>query len=173
MAVSPFNSQYSGRFANTRQKQIVGMWLRLVKCYNLAMRMVRDSLRDEITLPQFDVLSQLSRMPDGLTFSQLSKLLLVTAGNLTGIIDRLEAQGLVKREQNPKDRRETFIKLTTEGRKLSDELIPKHENDIVQIFGGITDPQLETLRLALGELRSHLEALDAKNATRESLEPKP
>src|SRR5687768_17047 len=93
----------------------VGLWIRLARCYNLAMRDLSHGLRDECTMPQFDVLAQLERSPEGLTFSALSEQLLVTAGNLTGIVDRLEKKSLAQRETNPKDRRQTFIKLTDKG----------------------------------------------------------
>lgn len=141
------------------EKALIGMWLRLAKCYNLALRDVRASLRDACTLPQFDVLSQLKRSDErGLTFSELSRLLLVTAGNLTGIIDRLEEQGLVRRETNPEDRRETFIKLTDKGRDYATEIIPKHERDLVRIFSGLKPQTVEDLRNGLAELRKHLDA---------------
>ena len=63
----------------------VGLWIRLARCYNLAFRELRSGLREECTMPQFDVLAQLERSPEGLTFSAISEKLLVTAGNLTGI----------------------------------------------------------------------------------------
>lgn len=140
------------------ERAVIGMWLRLAKCYNLALREVRASLKDECTLPQFDVLSQLKRSePTGLTFSELSKKLLVTAGNLTGIIDRLEQQGLVRRETNPKDRRETFIKLTAKGLDTCSEIIPQHERDLIKIFSGLKPEVVDTLRVNLAELRKHLD----------------
>ena len=137
---------------------MIGMWLRMAKCYNLALREVRASLKDDCTLPQFDVLSQLKRAEvTGLTFSELSRKLLVTAGNLTGIIDRLEQQGLVRRETNPKDRRETFIKLTPAGSDTCAEIIPRHERDLIKIFSGLKPEVVESLRTGLAELRKHLD----------------
>lgn len=140
------------------ERALVGMWLRLAKCYNLALREVRATLKEERTLPQFDVLSQLKRSEaTGLTFSELSKKLLVTAGNLTGIIDRLEQQGLVRREINPKDRRETFIKLTPKGQETCAEIIPQHERDLVKIFSGLKPETVDMLRVGLADLRKHLD----------------
>lgn len=140
------------------ERSLIGMWLRLAKCYNLALREVRASLNDQCTLPQFDVLSQLKRSEvTGLTFSELSRKLLVTAGNLTGIIDRLEQQGLVRRETNPRDRRETFIKLTPKGQDTCAEIIPRHERDLVKIFDGLKPETVELLRTGLAELRKHLD----------------
>lgn len=134
----------------------VGLWLRLARCYNLAMRELRSGLREECTMPQFDVLAQLERSPEGLTFSALSEKLLVTAGNLTGIVDRLEKQGLARRETNPADRRQTFIKLTDKGREYCDKIIPQHTHDIAKLFGGLTDNTVQNLRSDLEQLSTLL-----------------
>ena len=140
------------------QKARVGMWLRTARCYNLAMKALRATLRDECTMPQFDILAQIARHEDGLTFSELSRLLLVTAGNLTGIVDRLEKQQFVYRQTNPKDRRQTFIKLTEQGRVYCDEIIPQHERDIAELFGGLSDQTVMSLREGLGAMAELLRA---------------
>ena len=134
----------------------VGLWIRLARCYNLAMRDLRTGLRDECTMPQFDVLAQLERSPEGLTFSTLSEKLLVTAGNLTGIVDRLEKQALVKRETNPKDRRQTFIRLTDQGREYCDKIIPQHTHEIAKLFSGLNDNTVQNLRSDLDQLAALL-----------------
>jgi DNA-binding MarR family transcriptional regulator len=138
----------------------VGLWIRLARCYNLAMRDLRAGLRDECTMPQFDVLAQLERSPEGLTFSALSEKLLVTAGNLTGIVDRLEKQGLAFRETNPKDRRQTFIKLTDKGREYCDKIIPQHTQEISRLLGGLSENTVQNLR---GDLDQLAALLDGKN----------
>ncbi|MBZ0136576.1 MAG: MarR family transcriptional regulator [Planctomycetes bacterium] len=121
------------------------------------MRDLRAGLRAECTMPQFDVLAQLERSPDGLTFSALSEKLLVTAGNLTGIVDRLEKQELVRRETNPKDRRQTFIKLTDKGREYCAKVIPQHTQDIARLLGGLTDNTVQNLRADLDKLAALLD----------------
>jgi DNA-binding MarR family transcriptional regulator len=135
----------------------VGLWIRLARCYNLAMRDLRQGLRDECTMPQFDVLAQLERSPDGLTFSALSEHLLVTAGNLTGIVDRLEKQGLAIRETNPKDRRQTFIKLTDKGREYCNKVIPQHTHEIAKMLSGLNDNTVQNLRSDLDRLAALLD----------------
>lgn len=137
----------------------VGMWLRLVRCYNLALRELSGKLRADCTIPQFDVLAQIRRSPEGLTFSALSEKLLVTAGNLTGIVDRLEKRGLARREVNPKDRRQTYIKLTPAGEKYCDEIIPRHEQQIIELFARLNDNTVQNLRTDLDALA---QALDGK-----------
>lgn len=139
------------------QRARIGLWIRLARCYNLAMRDLRAGLRNECTMPQFDVLAQLNRSSEGLTFSALSERLLVTAGNLTGIVDRLETQGLVRREVNPSDRRQTFIKLTDEGRAYCRRVIPAHEREISNLFGGLSDNTVNNLRADLEQAINSLE----------------
>lgn len=107
-------------------------------------------------MPQFDVLAQLERSPEGLTFSALSEKLLVTAGNLTGIVDRLEKQGLARRETNPADRRQTFIRLTDKGREYCDKIIPQHTHDVAKLFGGLSDNTVQNLRSDLEQLSTLL-----------------
>lgn len=136
----------------------VGMWIRLARCYNLAMRDLRSGLRDECTMPQFDVLAQLSRADDGLTFSALSEKLLVTAGNLTGIVDRLEKLELVRRETNPRDRRQIFIRLTPRGKDYCAKVIPEHERQIVKLFSGLSENDVQNLRGDLDRMAALFEA---------------
>ncbi len=86
-------------------------------------------------MPQFDVLAELARAPEqGFTFVELSRLLLVTSGNLTGIIDRLEDEGLVKREPELSDRRVTRMRLTPAGRRRMEEILPLHAADVGQML---------------------------------------
>ncbi|MCC6464288.1 MAG: MarR family transcriptional regulator [Planctomycetes bacterium] len=134
-----------GTLAPTERAR-VGMWIRMARAYNLAMRELRAGLREECTMPQFDVLAQLRRTPEGLTFSALSEKLLVTAGNLTGIVDRLEKQGLCRRETNPKDRRQIFIRLTEAGHKYADSIVPRHEQDIVRLFKDLPENTVQNMR---------------------------
>ena len=96
----------------------VSTWLRLLHGYALIERELRRAVAEHCTFPQFDVLSQLDREPAGLTFVELSRRLLVTAGNLTGIVDRLHAEGLVRRAVHPADRRAFRLTLTPKGRRL-------------------------------------------------------
>ncbi|MHC4840327.1 MAG: MarR family winged helix-turn-helix transcriptional regulator [Planctomycetota bacterium] len=153
------NSMDTGRYRtpkagelSTAERARVGMWIRLARCSNLALRELRAKLRDDCTMPQFDVLAQLCRDEQGLTFSALSERLLVTAGNLTGIVDRLEKQGFVRRETNPQDRRQTFIRVTDKGQEYADFIIPRHEQDIIELFKDMPDNTVMNLRSDLDQL---------------------
>mgnify|MGYP005847298683 CR=1 FL=1 len=140
------------------EKVAVGTWLRLLKCYNLIYKELRERLFDtDLTLPQLDMLIQLGRVQDGLPVVELSRRMLVTAGNVTGIVDRLEEKGLVIRVRQREDRRVTKVKLTDEGWKLLKEMIPRHEEDIDEIFSVLSREELLELRALLDKLRVALE----------------
>ena len=82
------------------------LWLRLLTCTTLIENEVRRRLRDnfDITLPRFDLLAQLDRAPDGMTLGELSQRMMVSNGNITGLVDRLVGQGLIRRRPVPNDR---------------------------------------------------------------------
>ena len=136
--------------------------LRLARCRNLMMREMRRSVeRWNLTMPQFDVLAELARAPEqGFTFVELSRLLLVTSGNLTGIIDRLEEDGLVKREPERTDRRVTRMRLTALGKKRMDDILPLHAADVAQMLSVMPRERLALLNDLLGELRDGLHTQD-------------
>lgn len=133
-----------------------GTWIRLMKTYNLILRRIRRAM-PECTLAQFDVLAQLERRPDGISFRELSQELLVTAGNLTGIVDRLEREGLVVRSLAPHDRRSFLLHLTDTGRALAKRLIAKHRRDLEVAMGILSEQELIQLRDLLEKLQHGLE----------------
>ncbi len=108
----------------------VSVWVRLLKAHGLVLRELRRRVPDALTLPQFDVLVQLHRHPEGMTSRQLTRELLVTAGNVTGLVDRLEALGLVERRPVPEDRRAMRVALTGRGRRVARRAIPRHRRDV-------------------------------------------
>ena len=133
--------------------------LRIATCYNLLMREARQRVRSRwsLTLPQFDVLAELARADArGFTFVELSRLLLVTSGNLTGIVDRLEEQGLVRRTPEPRDRRVIRVALTDKGRRMTERMLPVHAADIDDIVSFMPRPLLAQLNALLGTLRDGL-----------------
>jgi DNA-binding MarR family transcriptional regulator len=146
--------------ASARTRLPLQVHLRLARCRNLMMREMRRSVeRWNLTMPQFDVLAELARAPEkGFTFVELSRLLLVTSGNLTGIIDRLEADGLVKREAEITDRRVTRMRLTALGKRRMDEILPLHGADVAQTLSVMPRERLALLNELLGELRDGLHA---------------
>lgn len=106
-----------------------------------------------LTPPQFDVICTLGNT-SGMFMNQLAEKTLVTKGTLTGIVDRLEQKGLVRREVPPENRRCFLIVLTPEGEQLFDQVFPKHIAYLKQRFDRLTPTELEEIQSALGRLKS-------------------
>lgn len=131
------------------------VWLRLLTCSNMIEHAVRRGLREEfgVTLPRFDLMSQLDRAPDGLTMGELSRRLMVTNGNVTGMIDRLVSEGLVERHQAPHDRRSQFVRLTPAGRQAFGDMVQAHLGFVNARFKGTSRQDLRQLYELLGRLK--------------------
>jgi DNA-binding MarR family transcriptional regulator len=144
------------------------VWFRLLTCATIIERSVRQGLREEfgITLPKFDLLSQLDRAGEGLTMGELSRRLMVTNGNVTGLIDRLVTEGLVVRQPSPHDRRAQVVRLTPAGKQAFDSMIPKHQDFIAERFQGISRAELAELHRLLGKLKTSFEALVGEDEKR-------
>ena len=120
-------------------KQRLRLWVRMLRATKLIENEVRDHLRKEFdtTLPRFDVMAALERTDGGLTMSELSKELMVSNGNVTGIIDRLAKDGLVVRIAIVGDRRSTRVKLTSDGKTFFGELAKSHEARVDELFSEV------------------------------------
>ena len=134
------------------------LWLRLLTCTHLVETHVRKALAKEFktTLPRFDLMAQLERAPHGLQMGELSRRMLVTGGNVTGIVDQLERSGLIVRTEDPADRRAYLVKLTKEGRRLFALMAAEHETWIVKLFSGIPKREQRALHESLSRLRGQL-----------------
>ncbi|MCZ6586497.1 MAG: MarR family transcriptional regulator [Alphaproteobacteria bacterium] len=134
------------------------VWLRLLTCSTLIERRVRQRLREQfdITLPRFDLLAQLDRAPDGLTMGALSRRLMVSNGNVTGLIDRLVAEDLVERQPAPGDRRAQLVRLTQDGKRAFDRMTPAHAAWIRELFASLDRKAQITLFESLAELKTSL-----------------
>ncbi len=131
------------------------VWLRLLTCANLIETRVRAGLREAfgVTLPRFDVLAQLDRAPDGLTMGELSDRLMVSNGNVTGLVDRLVEEGLVARAPSAQDRRQSRVKLTSAGKRAFDAMTPQHERWIDDLFAGLSRQDMAQLLDLLAKLK--------------------
>ncbi len=147
------------RETSPKNRMPLRVHLRLATCRNLLMRESRAiATRWDLTLPQFDVLAELARnnSPGGFTFAQLSRLLLVTSGNLTGIVDRLEEQDLVRREPDKTDRRIVRVRLTEKGLDLTSRILPRHADEIHRALSFMPREALAQLSDLLDQLRGGL-----------------
>ena len=146
------------------ERATVGTWLRMLACTNLIEGRVRAKLREKFatTLPRFDLLAQLdaaaAESPKGLTMSELSRRLMVTNGNLTGLVDRLVREGLVARNVSPPDRRAQIVSLTPAGKKALDSMVPYHAEWVRDMFGGLDDAERRQLHALLGRLKRSAQA---------------
>ncbi|GIW07614.1 MAG: hypothetical protein KatS3mg060_2419 [Dehalococcoidia bacterium] len=140
---------FRARWTTATVPASIAAWLRLLRVVKRIQRLESASLdRWGLTLPQFDVLAQLAAR-DGVSQQTLADRLLVTKGNVCGVLDRLEARGLVARRPDPNDRRANLVVLTPAGRRLARRVVPEHEALIVRLLGGLAgDDQRELLRLA-------------------------
>lgn len=134
------------------------LWLRMLSCTNLIERHIRQKLQSKFdtTLPRFDLLAQLERAPEGLRMSELSQRLMVTGGNVTGVTDGLEKEGLVVRVVDSADRRVSRVTLTAEGRRQFNRMAREHEQWIVDLFEGLSAKDKRQLIDLLGALKQRV-----------------
>ena len=146
--------------------QALRIWLRLLSCTSRVEGVVRQRLRRDFatTLPRFDLLAQLERHPDGLAMRELSERLMVTGGNITGITDQLETEGLVVRAAHASDRRSFSVKLTPAGRRQFKRMASTHEQWIVELLAGWTAEEQAQVYGLLAGLKSHLGGLETAAA---------
>ena len=133
------------------------IWLRLLTCTQLIERRVRSGLREEFatTLPRFDLMAQLERHREGLRMNELSRLLMVTGGNITAIVDQLEKEGQVERLDDSADRRAFRIRLTRSGEKSFLEMARAHEQWVVELLSGLSRKEHDELLKLLAKLKQH------------------
>lgn len=135
------------------------LWLRLLSCTNLVEAPLRTRLREQFdgtSLPRFDLMAQLERHPQGLKMRELSRRLMVTGGNVTGLTDKLVAEGLVERRDDPLDGRAWTVQLTPEGRRQFKAMARAHEAWVVELLGALPPHKQAQLYELLGELKGGL-----------------
>ena len=137
-------------------KDELRLWLRLFTCKEVIESEVRRRLRDtfEITLPRFDLLAQLERTPKGMTLGELSQRMMVSNGNVTGVVDRLVEQGLISRRPSPKDRRAQIVSLTAAGQKFFRAMARTNGDWIGEIFADLSGDDIESLMRLLGKTKA-------------------
>lgn len=139
-----------------RSKEAIRTWLRLLSCETVIEQQLRSLLRNQfsVTLPQFDVLSELERAGTQMTMSELSNKLMVSNGNVTGVIDRLEKNGYVTRTRAEHDRRVQFIGLTEKGLREFDEMANSHEAWLSELLSELSLNDMSSLQNLLLKTRN-------------------
>lgn len=143
---------------NDQNHRPLRLWLRLLTCTNMIENKLRNHLRKEFgcTLPRFDMLAQLQKNPEGLSMGELSQLMMVSAGNVTGISNQLEKEGLIERKISAKDRRSYRVSLTDAGLKQIQKMTDSYESCLSEIFTQISEEGTDTAIQMLGKLKQHI-----------------
>lgn len=162
---SVFPSQVD-RAPASESKERLRLWLRILKLSTIIEGELRERLRTEFstTLPRFDVLAALYRDEQGLRMSELSKVLRVSNGNVTMIIDRLVDDGHVERVPVKNDRRAMVVRLTEQGREHFLEMAVEHEQWVDEMLGGLQGSEIAELRKLLDDALTGVETARESNA---------
>jgi DNA-binding MarR family transcriptional regulator len=145
---SPSSAEPGGALA-------VRAWVRVLAVQKRALAAIRDDLEREMTMPRFDLLANLCHT-DGQTLVALSRSMLVTAGNITGLVDRASRDGMVERRADPGDRRAWRVHVTPKGQRAFREAERRHAAKVAKIFAGLSPGEIETLIRLLDKLRGTL-----------------
>lgn len=134
----------------------------LAECYQAFERHAAANIRCRtgLTPAQFDIIATLGNTP-GMSFKELGEKTLITKGTLTGVVDRLEASGLVVRTIQQEDRRSTIVRLTDAGEKEFERVFTPHIAHCKQPFEDYSDEDFTRLEEELRKLRRHLQAAGA------------
>lgn len=138
----------------------VRLWLRMLICVSLMEQEIRARLRTTfgITIARFEVLAQLYRVETGLAMKELSACLMVSKGNVTGLIDRMQDAGLIERRRDPTDGRAQIVSLTAKGRKLFDTMRPLHNQWFRDMMRGLARRDMKLLHDLLQALKVNLQS---------------
>ncbi|MFC3217427.1 MarR family winged helix-turn-helix transcriptional regulator [Tianweitania populi] len=131
------------------------LWLRLLTCTTLIETEIRRGLREEFdfTLPRFDLLAQLERAENGMVLGEISKRMMVSAGNLTALVERLVESGHITRTTSPSDRRVQIVTLTPFGHSAFGEMAERHRAWLNNLFSGVSAEERDVLLAALAKLK--------------------
>ena len=141
-------------------RQDIRVLLRLLSCSMTIEKRLRRRFIEQFdtTLPRFDVLAALERNPDGVTMSELSRLLLVSNGNVTALVRQLESDGYIRAEVPPEDKRRMIVMLTAKGREHFKLLAQAHHKWIGGMFSRMSPAEMQTLYSLLATLKTSLAA---------------
>ncbi len=134
-------------------------WLQVVRCYQKTSQHLAMLLRPlDLTVAQHDVLANLY-VEDGVSQQSLAQRLLVSKGNVTGLLNRLAERGLVERRSDPEDLRSNRIYLTETGRSLSSEALAIQGELVVSMMGGLSQEEQKLLQKLVRRIEAQVERL--------------
>ena len=143
----------------TNSKEILRLWLRMLVTTTRVEQQLKRLLREkfDITLAQFDLMAELARAGKPKTMSEISQMLMVSNGNVTGVVDRLSKEGLVARLPLEGDRRAYLLALTPEGKKKFKKMAAAHEGWLEHMFSEMTVKDVNTMSKKLKAVRDSLQ----------------
>lgn len=152
-----------GALFGADERRAVRLWLRLLGCTHRLEQALGQRLRRNFgtSLARFDYLAQLQPYPEGLRMKALSRRLMVTGGNITGLTDQLLAEGFVTREVDVNDRRSHIVRITPQGLATFERMAVAHRQWVDALLAGVTEPDRQMLHRLLGGLAKSLDALPA------------
>lgn len=148
-------------------KDELRLWLRMLTCTTLIESEIRTRLRQrfDVTLPRFDLMAQLEKSPEGLTLGELSRRMMVSNGNITGLVERLVELGLVERQPHPTDRRAAFVRLTAAGHASFADMAAEHGGWIAELFEGVVEADIRAAMGVLSRLKRSVRAASEARKT--------
>jgi DNA-binding MarR family transcriptional regulator len=151
----------SDGFARSDGRQALRLWLRLLGCTHRLEQALGQRLRRSFgtSLARFDYLAQLQHYPEGLRMKALSRRLMVTGGNVTGLTDQLLAEGFVTRQVDPNDRRSNIVRITPLGQTSFEHMAVAHRQWVDTLLAGVPEPDRLVLHRMLGSLARSLDAM--------------
>jgi len=169
MSAEPYalDSESRARGDHAHHKAELRLWLRLLTCTTMIETEIRRRMRErfDITLPRFDLMAQLERVPDGMTLGELSRRMMVSNGNVTGLVDRLVAEGLLQRRQSDTDRRAHYVSLTDAGRRSFAAMAAEHEDWVADLFADLGPAEVASLMSLLGAAKQSVQRSAQATAT--------
>ena len=154
--VAPVDAETRAHERPSDHQAELRLWLRLLTCSTMIEAAIRRRLRQRfgVTLPRFDLMAQLEKSPEGLTLGELSRRMMVSNGNVTGLVERLSRDGLVERRANSADGRSALVALTAAGHEAFAAMAGAHGDWIAELFGGLSDAEIGRLMDLLGKSKS-------------------
>jgi DNA-binding MarR family transcriptional regulator len=152
------------KVAETDHKDELRLWLRLFTCTSLIEAEVRRRLRKQFgeTLPRFDLMAQLERVEDGMTLGEVSQRMMVSAGNVTSLVERLVQIGYVERRTDPTDRRSQLIRLTRNGRKHFGRMAAAHQSWVAGLFSNLSPADIDAAMAELAKVKDSVSRVIAE-----------
>lgn len=140
------------------------LWVRALASSTRVTQILNKRMKQHtpLTLAKFDVLVAIDRTPGGvITMSELSRLLLVSNANTTGMVGRLIKDGFVEKWALPTDRRVYSVAMTSEGRKTLKHAIIIHKGWVDELLGGVPDDKIDGLIDTFSDLKKYLAGIEA------------